>query len=31
VHGIDACAMGGVALAITELYTPEHLRVARPA
>lgn len=29
-HGIHACAMGGVALAITELYTPSHLRVSRP-
>lgn len=29
--GIDTCAMGGVALAINELYTPSHLRIARPA
>jgi predicted NBD/HSP70 family sugar kinase len=29
-HGIDTCAMGGVALAVTELYTPSHLRLARP-
>jgi predicted NBD/HSP70 family sugar kinase len=29
-YGIHSCAMGGVALAITELYTPSHLRVARP-
>ena len=29
-HGIDTCAMGGVALAVTELYTPSHLRIARP-
>jgi len=30
-HGIDTCAMGGVALAMTELYTPSHLRFDRPA
>ena len=30
-HGIDTCAMGGVALAVTELYTPSHLRIARPS
>lgn len=29
-HGIHSCAMGGVALAVTELFTPSHLRVARP-
>lgn len=27
---IHTCAMGGVALAVTELYTPSHLRFARP-